>query len=303
MILDRLSYGISETINLLGEYADTAKIGWGLPFLVDQKLLSRRVGSYRKNQIHVSNGGTLLEICVMRDKESVALNKLASSGFDTIELSEGVVEIPFLTKRRVAEFAHSHGLRLNVEVGRKNPRNQLGLEETIERISRSMDLDPDSIILEGRESGRSVGIYDDAGQIKWEWVDRIQKEFSATGKIMYEAPQEVQQTELILHIDSKVNLGNVAMSSLGALETQRLGLRGDTLGVTTDSKNVEGGPAARFVFYIIASSGLVDQSKIMNLTGMNRRTIQGALQKLLNHGVIRESPDLKDMRRKMYSLR
>ncbi|MDG6923438.1 MAG: phosphosulfolactate synthase, partial [Nitrososphaerota archaeon] len=131
MILDRLSYGISETINLLGEYADTAKIGWGLPFLVDQKLLSRRVGSYRKNQIHVSNGGTLLEICVMRDKESVALNKLASSGFDTIELSEGVVEIPFLTKRRVAEFAHSHGLRLNVEVGRKNPRNQLGLEETI----------------------------------------------------------------------------------------------------------------------------------------------------------------------------
>jgi phosphosulfolactate synthase len=270
-------------------------------YLNSRARFPHRVQSYRKNKIHVSNGGTLLEICVSKGKEDLGLHHLLSCGFDTIELSEGVLEISPFIKQKISEFAHSHGLRLHVEVGRKNPRNQLSLEDTVLRIEQSFDYNPDSIIIEGRESGKSVGIYDDEGRIKWNWVEALQR-ISKSSKLMFEAPQEIQQTELILHVGADVNLGNIAMPSLAALETQRQGLRGDTFGVPLSSTKVEGGPAAKFLFFVIASQGAADQSKLMRLTGLNRRTAQESLKKLVDQGLIKESLDTSDLRKRVYSV-
>jgi phosphosulfolactate synthase (CoM biosynthesis protein A) len=50
----------------------------------------------------------LLEICAARDKEDFALKSLAGAGFDTIELSEGVTDVPRQKKKRVAEFAYAN---------------------------------------------------------------------------------------------------------------------------------------------------------------------------------------------------
>jgi phosphosulfolactate synthase len=300
MVLDRLGYNNLETMRMLSDFADIVKIGWGLPFLLGQDILKQHVGMYKMNHLHVSNGGTLLEYCVSKSKEAIALKNLSTAGFDTIELSEGVLEIPYFTKKKIAEFAHANNLRLHVEVGRKNPRNQLSLEETISRIEQSFEFGPDIILVEGRESGRSVGIYDDLGGIKWDWVERLE-EISDPSKLMFEAPQEVQQTELIIHIGSEVNLGNVGIPSIGALETQRQGLRGDTLGASSGSNIIKGGPATKFVYFAISSHGALDQSKVMRLTGLNRRTVQESLKKLLKQGAVRESVDPNDLRKKVYS--
>lgn len=300
MVLDRLGYTAKDTVDMLGDFVDTVKIGWGLPFLLDENTLRQRVGIYRSTNTHVSNGGTLLEICITKGKEELALEKLVSLGFDTIEMSEGVIEIPSPTKKKVVEFARANHLRLHIEVGRKNPRNQLSLEETIGRVEESLDFKPDAVIIEGRESGRSVGIYDDMGQIKWDWVERLQA-ISQPSKLMYEAPQEIQQTELIIHIGSNVNLGNVGLPSLGALETQRQGLRGDTFGASMSTRKIEGGPATKFLFFVVASHGATDQSKLMALTGLNRRTIQASLKSLMKQGFVKETTDPSDQRRRIYS--
>jgi phosphosulfolactate synthase len=300
MVLDRLAYSPTETIELLGDYADVVKIGWGLPFLLEEQKLAERVRSYRKSGASVSNGGTLLEICISRGKEAVALGRLAKAGFDTIELSEGVVDVPARVKKEVAEFAHSKGLRLCVEVGRKNPKNQLSLEETASRVEASFDLDPSLVIVEGRETGRSVGIYDDGGQVKWDWVARLEKT-SDQGKLMFEAPLETQQTELIIHVGPQVNLGNVDMRSVGALETQRRGLRGDTFGVLPGSKRISGGPAAKFLYFVVSAHGPVDQGRLVRLTGLNRRTVQESLKGLIRQGAVREGSDPNDLRRRIYS--
>lgn len=301
MVLDRLGYSTGDTMDLVGSYADVVKIGWGLPFLLDPHILKSRVSTYKKSRIHVSNGGTLLEFCVSKGKHELALRRLQSLGFDTIELSEGVLEVPQHVKKEIVDFAHSNKLRLHVEVGRKNPRNQLSLEETISRTEQSFDYKPETLIIEGRESGRSVGIYDDAGQIKWDWVDRLEQ-VSQPQKLMFEAPQEIQQTELIIHLGSMINLGNVGLPSLAALETQRQGLRGDTFGASTGSKKVKGGPATKFLYFVISTHGALDQSRLMRLTGLNRRTVQDCLKKLLRQGAVRESVDPNDLRKRIYSL-
>ena len=65
-------------------------------------------------------------------------------------------------------------------------------------------------------------IYDDLGDIKWDWVNNIVEEYQRD-RIMFEAPNEKQQIELVIKLGSNVNLGNVAFNSVAALETQRRG--------------------------------------------------------------------------------
>jgi len=49
-------------------------------------------------------------------------------------------------------------------------------------------------------------------------------------KIMFEAPEKSQQTYLILHFGTDVNLGNIRTDDVIPLETLRCGIRGDTFG-------------------------------------------------------------------------
>ncbi len=301
MVLDRLAPVDWELISGLSPFIGYVKIGWTLPMLLPEKELAKRVSQYSQAGISVSNGGTLLEVAVNKGKIDYALNSLKDSGFDHIELSEGVIDIPLHLKKRIAEFAHSNGMRLSVEVGKKNPRNQLSLDETVQKIEESKDFEPDFIIIEGRESGQSVEIFDDSGEIKWDWVNRILEE-TPMKNLMFEAPQEKQQVELVIRIGPSVNLGNVSMNSVGALETQRRGMRGDTFGILDSTVKVSGPPSNKFVYYVVANHGPIDQATIMELTGMNRKTLQNALSDLLNDGLIRANIDSGDLRKKVYSL-
>jgi phosphosulfolactate synthase len=300
MVLDRIAYGTSEVVGLLSDYIDTVKIGWGIPMLLDVDALRSRISFYLQHGIHVSNGGTMLELSASKGRSAQTLSSFRDAGFDTIELSEGIIDLPANIKSSIAEFAHSNDLRLNVEVGKKDPRNQLSLDETIQSVERAFELEPDVVIIEGRETGRGVEIYDEAGTIKWDWVERI-LEVSQPSKLMFEAPVERQQTELILHIGPEVNLGNVSFASVAALETQRQGLRGDTFGVIAPAPELSGGPASRFVYYVLSTHGSMDQSRIVRSTGLTRRTVQKALNTLIGSGLIREARDQHDLRRRVYS--
>ena len=301
MVIDRLAFGNYEDMSFLSPYFNILKIGWTLPNLLDEQTLRSRVSKFREHSLHVSNGGTLLEVAVSRMRHIDAIRKLIDTGFDTIELSEGTIDIPDRIKMEIAEFVHSNGLKLNFEVGKKNPRNQLSLTETIERANAAMDLKPDLIIIEGRESGRSVEIYDDNGEIKWDWVTSILESVSLE-KIMFEAPMEKQQIEFVIRLGYEVNLGNVDIRSVAALETQRRGLRGDTFGIFRDSSNVTGAPATKFVYYVISNRGPIDQNSIIQITGLKRKTVQNSIKSLIENGLIRETVDRNDLRKKVYLL-
>jgi phosphosulfolactate synthase len=53
-------------------------------------------------------------------------------------------------------------------------------------------------------------------------------------KILWEAPQKEQQLYFIELLGPNVNLGNIAPSEIIALETMRIGLRGDTFELFLD---------------------------------------------------------------------
>ena len=299
MVLDRLAGDAEPILGALAPYIDVVKIGWGIPLLLDDAVLARRIRLLREHDIRVSNGGTMLELSVSKGKHRRALEGFVRAGFDTIELSEGVIDIPARVQKEIAEFVHEKSLRFHWEVGRKSVHHQLSLEETIARAERALDFHPDLVIIEGRESGRGVEIYDDAGAIKWDWVDRLRTAIPPD-LLMFETPLEIQQTEMVLRLGPDVNLGNIAFSSVAALETQREGLRGDTFGVVPPLPKSVVSPAGKFVYHILRTQGVLDQHRIMELTGLNRRTVQYALDALVRTKTVRVGKDSRDLRRRLY---
>ncbi len=299
MVLDRLADELDPTLDVLAPYIDIVKIGWGIPFLLEERALEKRVRALRAHDIHVSNGGTLLELAVSKGRQRRALEALVRVGFDTIELSEGVIDLPHRVQREVVEFAHSRGLRLHWEVGRKSVHHQLSLEETVARAQHALEFRPDTVIIEGRESGKGVEIYDANGAIKWDWVDHLRSSLPAD-RLMFETPLEIQQTEMVLRLGPDVNLGNVAVASVAALETQRDGFRGDTFGVLPPLTKTTASPAAKFIYHVLRAQGVLDQSRLMELTGLNRRTVQNALDALVAARIVRAGKDSHDLRRRIY---
>ncbi len=82
------------------------------------------------------------------------------------------------------------------------------------------------VIGEARESG-TVGIYEKNGSADDHLIRNIICKVPQE-RIIWEAPLKSQQTWFIRLLGANVNLGNISPSEIAALETLRLGLRGDT---------------------------------------------------------------------------
>jgi len=63
-----------------------------------------------------------------------------------------------------------------------------------------------------------------------------------------------------------------------------------------------GGPATKFVYFLIKSHHPIDQSELIRLSDLPRRTIQGVIDDLKRQGLIIERAGIDDARKKFYDL-
>ncbi len=299
MLVDKVSHCIG-IVRHYRKYIDYVKIGGGLPFIMDSNDLRTRIHEIREMGIGVMTGGTFLETCSLKGKIEAGINLAKQVGFTHLELSEGNLGLTRRDKKIAVEIAESVGLKILIEVGRKNGDNEYTVHDAIYRIEEAKEMNPELIIIEGGDTGRDVGIYDFQGNIKWDWVEKI-LETNSPETFMFEAPGEKQQSDLISRIGTGVNLGNVSIMSAASLVTKRLGLAGDTIPARDQAKDFHGSPATKFVFHVIRNSITADQTNIMNITGLNRRTVQNAINELLELRLIKEVFDQRDLRRKTYT--
>ena len=106
---------------------------------------------------------------------------------------------------------------------------ELTLDERIRYMQEELDAGSSYVIVEAREGGKDIGIFDGAGHAKEDEIDYILDHFDGS-RILWEAPNKNQQVFFLLKLGNKVNLGNVSSDDITSLETLRQGLRGDTLG-------------------------------------------------------------------------
>ena len=113
------------------------------------------------------------------------------------------------------------------EVGSKNSEQVIPPYIWIENIQAELAAGAWKIVAEARESG-TAGIYRNNGELRFGLIDEIISKIDSQ-YLLFEAPQKSQQVWFIKKFGHLVNLGNIAVDDIIALETLRLGLRSDTL--------------------------------------------------------------------------
>lgn len=233
MVLDKgLGLETAESLmNISGDYVDYLKFGWGTSIVHEQDIIKDKVAMYKSHNITPYTGGTLFELAYMNDKLEEFFQEAHDLGFEAIEVSDGSTIISHDKKLECIESAKKDGFEVLSEVGKKDPGldKELYLDERIEYMQNELEAGSSLIIVEAREGGKNIGIYDKAGNAKEDEIDYILDNFDGN-KILWEAPNKDQQVFFILKLGNDVNLGNVSTDDITSLETLRRGLRGDTVG-------------------------------------------------------------------------
>ena len=222
---------VEDYLKVCGDYIDFVKFGWGTSAVIDRDIVKEKINYYKDYGIKVYPGGTLFEYAHVKGKFDEFLDECRELGFEAVEISDGSSDISLEERKKAIEKAKNNGFIVLTEVGKKLPEKdkQLTIEDRINLINFDLDAGADYVIIEGRESGKGIGLFDKEGKVKKDELDILAKNVDIK-RVIFEAPQKSQQVAFILKFGSSVNLANIAFDEVISLETLRRGLRGDTFG-------------------------------------------------------------------------
>ena len=229
MIIDK-GLSIHETsalFDIAAPYLDFLKLTFGTTVFYQPQILKQKVSLAEQNQIFLYPGGTFFEIAFWQGKTDLYFETLVQFGFKWVEISDGTLTIENGKRQKLITQAISYDLQVITEVGKKDAHDQPEIEYLVEQARSDLEMGAQWVIIEGRESGQRIGIFDRSGCILETKVSAISERLPSH-QIIWEAPLKNQQAELITDFGPNVNLGNIPPSEALALEALRNGFRADT---------------------------------------------------------------------------
>lgn len=225
MVMDK-GLGIRQARDLVessGHLIDFMKLGFGTSVVT--RNVQEKVALYREYDMKVYLGGTLFEAFLVRDRLDNYLRFVDQLGCDAIEISDGAMQIdPDKKCELISKLSPKY--TVVSEVGAKDSDVVINTDQWIKSMNQELSAGSSFVIGEARESG-TVGIYARNGSADEQLIKSIIGKVPAD-KIIWEAPLKSQQVWFIKLLGANVNLGNISPTEIAALETLRLGLRGDT---------------------------------------------------------------------------
>lgn len=225
MVMDKgLSVREAEDFMAIGAaYTDLVKLGWTTAYLTPH--LDDKLAVYRNVGANVYFGGTLFEAFLVRDQFEDYVRLLDKYKLEYAEISDGSLSMEHDLKcEYIARL--SKYVTVISEIGSKDDTKIMAPYKWIDCMKAELQAGSWKLIAESRESG-NVGLYRESGEVRQGLVDEIITQVPSD-KIIWEAPLKVQQVWFIKLLGTNVNLGNISPNEIIALETTRLGLRGDT---------------------------------------------------------------------------
>ena len=209
-----------------GDYVDLVRLGWGSAYVTHD--LQAKIACYRSAGVPVMLGGTLTELAWLQGRVEQLREWLHELGLEHVEVSSGTVRIP---EEEKLDLIRSFAEEFTVfgEVGEKDPDALLAPYRWVEMIKGALEAGARRVICEGRATG-DAGLYRPDGEARTGLIDEILHEVDAN-QLIFEAPQKHQQVWFIRQLGPQANLGNILPGDVISLETLRLGLRADTLGL------------------------------------------------------------------------
>lgn len=245
--------GLRDVLELAGPYIDHWKFAFGTSVLHGPPLLRRKLAMLAEHSILAYPGGTLLEVALVERHCREYMRLAKAEGFTAVEISDGVIPMPAFRRRNIIRCALDAGLTPITEAGKKDPRQQPSADSLATQILDDLEQGAQWVVVESRESGRAVGVFDEQGKVIGESVALMAERLgAATDRLLWEAPLQNQQTWLIQRFGVNVGLGNIHPDQILAVEALRRRLRYDTLHTVTEA---------------LLRSGAYDPAAIEPLTG------------------------------------
>jgi phosphosulfolactate synthase len=219
---------MAGVLDTCGAYIDVWKFGWGTAYI--DPGVEAKLAMLAERDILGCVGGTLLEVAWVQGRVAEFLGWAGAVGFPCVEVSRGVAPMRPHEKYELIGKAAAAFTVLS-EVGNKSATELMPCIDWADEVAGDLTAGARWVLTEGRESG-TVGIYDPKGVVRQDVVEAV-LEVGGVEKIVFEAPRKDQQVWFIQRCGPDVNLANIPVSEVLGLETLRLGLRADTLGLSS----------------------------------------------------------------------
>ena len=186
-----------------------------------------KIQAARRLGVPLVTGGGPFEIAQDKRMLSEFMELAASLGIDRIEAGQG-----FTTLRHgpseVIQMAESYGLSVQIELGDKHGGSFTPevVQELIDTGLRWLDAGAKQVVVEARESGKEIGLFDQDGRLDLTAADAFARAFGMD-RAIFEAPTKKSQFDLLTHFGNTVNLSNVRLEELLRVEIYRRGLHAD----------------------------------------------------------------------------
>jgi phosphosulfolactate synthase len=228
-VIDR-GLSIAEVDGLMevaGNSVDIVKLGWGTALRTGN--LEHKLARYRQHGVPVMLGGTLTEIAIAQDRLDSLVGWVHALGLEHFEISDGTIALEHGRKVELIERLSKEFVVLS-EVGSKDDTGAITPPyRWVEMMRAELGAGAWKVIAEGREAG-TAGIFRPTGEVREGLIGEVVHDIDP-GQIMFDAPRKHQQVWFVRRFGPEVNLSNIAPNDVLALETLRLGLRSDTLGI------------------------------------------------------------------------
>jgi phosphosulfolactate synthase len=231
MVIDKVLglNAVDDLMQIAAPYIDVVKLTFGTSAFFRFDVLKEKVRTITAHGVACMPGGTLGEVAIWQRAFDRYLDRARELGFTAMEISDGTIEMDGRTRADAITHAVKAGFRVLSEVGKKDPSDAQPMAVLADVVNADLDHGAFMVIMEAREAGKGVGIYDASGLPREAEIDAFLAGVRDPSRVLWEAPLGPQQRYLVQRFGPNVNLGNIAPEDILALEALRCGLRGDTL--------------------------------------------------------------------------
>ena len=206
------------------------KLSMACWLIAEEGATRRKIAAATRHGVLVVTGGGPFEIAVAQGELPAYLDLCAELGVARVEAGEGFTELS-MDAEDVVGMAHARGLEVQFELGKKHHGTFAGtaVGSLLDRGRTWLDAGALQLVIEARESGRDIGVFDTEGTLDVGIADRFVEAFGPDA-VVFEAPTKASQFALLNHFGPGVRLSNVRLEELLRVEIYRRGLHSDAFG-------------------------------------------------------------------------
>ena len=206
------------------------KLSMACWMVAEEGVTRRKIAAATRHSVPVVTGGGPFEIAVAQGELPAYLDLCAELGVARVEGGEGFTELS-MDAEDVVGMAHARGLEVQFELGKKHHGTfaDAAVGSLLDRGRTWLDAGALQLVIEARESGRDIGVFDTEGNLDAGIADRFVEAFGPDA-VVFEAPTKANQFALLNHFGPGVRLSNVRLEELLRVEIYRRGLHSDAFG-------------------------------------------------------------------------